>query len=112
MEKKQIKKRNLSLKKVVNVAFKLLDKQGLQALSSNLAKKLNIEAMSLYNYVKNELLSIIIDKIQSEISWDDNQTWKKAMTDRALSTKAVYTRHPWAIQLVDSSKEPGMQLLF
>ena len=65
--------------------------------------------MSLYNHVSNkeDLLDGMIDTIFSEIELPAGEQWKTTMRQRAISIRAVMTRHPWAIGLMESRRTPG-----
>lgn len=111
MSKKKTRKRNISKAAIIKAAIKISDDKGLSALSMrHLSAKLGIEAMSLYNHVKNkeEILKEIVDSIFKEIKWNnDSSDWRQAMTERAISTRRVLSKHKWAISLLESRKDPG-----
>ena len=87
------KRRNLTKEKITLKAIKLADKKGLESLSMrSLAKTLGVEAMSLYNHVKNksDLIDAIVDQIFSEVSWPyQSSDWKEAMIQRSVSIRQV-----------------------
>jgi AcrR family transcriptional regulator len=101
----------LSKERVLRAAVELADGDGIEALSMRrLAKELGVEAMSLYNHVKNkdEILSGISDLVTSEMELpSDTVDWKSALRRSAISAKEVYLRHPWASSLVLSSHDGG-----
>lgn len=105
------KRKLITHKKIISAAISVADKAGVEGLSMrSIAKKLGIEAMSLYNHVKNkdEILDQIVDKIFSEIKWDQsNKSWRESMTERAISTREVLKKHPWAVTILESRKNPG-----
>ena len=88
---KKAKKKKITRKAILKAAIKVADKEGLSKLSMrNLAKIFRVEAMSLYNHVKNkeEILDGIVDLIFKEISWNAKaDDWKVSMTERAHSTR-------------------------
>ncbi len=90
----------LSHQLIVKTAVKLADKDGLERLSMRkLAQQLDVEAMSLYNYVKNKegLIDGMLDVVVGEFLVPSRmQPWKVAMRDRAVSCHAVLLKHPWA----------------
>lgn len=100
------KREPLSRAVVLQSALGLADREGLDALSMRrLGQTLKVEAMSLYNHVssKDDLLDGIVDLVLSEMELprpDDD--WKAAMRRRARSARAVLSRHPWAIGLLES----------
>ena len=117
------KKPSLDRKRIVRTAVSLADRAGIDSVSMRrIAKKLGVEAMSLYHHVagKEELLDGMIDRVFEEIELlddncdddcDDNRGWKAAMRQRAISARQALARHRWAIGLMDSRTTPGPTLL-
>ena len=101
----------LSKQRVVLEAVGLADGEGVDGLSMRrLAAVLGAGAMSLYHYVANkeELLDAMIDIVFEEIALPTDATdWQSAMRQRAISTRQVLARHPWAIGLLESRTSPG-----
>ena len=101
----------LSKQRVVLEAVGLADREGVDGLSMRrLAAVLGAGAMSLYHYVANkeELLDAMIDIVFEEIKLPTDATdWQSAMRQRAISTRQVLARHPWAIGLLESRTSPG-----
>jgi AcrR family transcriptional regulator len=101
----------LSQERVLNAAVELADRDGIEALSMRrLAKELGVEAMSLYNHVKNKdaILSGIMDLVSSEIELPDETTdWKAALRRSAISAKEVLLQHKWASALMLSQQDGG-----
>lgn len=97
--------------RVLRAAVGLADEGGLETLSMRrLSQELGGAAMSLYNHVANkeDLLDGMIDAVFSEIEApSDEQGWKTAMRERAISIRTVLARHPWAIGLMESRTSPG-----
>jgi AcrR family transcriptional regulator len=104
-------RRPLSRDRVLRAAVELADAQGLEALSMRrLARELGVEAMSLYNHVanKDDLLDGIVDVAVAEISVPEpGEPWKAAMRRRAISTREMLVRHPWAAGLIESRLTPS-----
>jgi AcrR family transcriptional regulator len=102
---------SLSKSRVVAEAIRLADSEGVAKLSMRrLASELGAGVMSLYYYVANkeELLDAMIDVVFDEIELaSDPVDWKEAMRQRAVSTRQVLARHPWAITLMESRTAPG-----
>ncbi len=96
---------------IFRTALVLIDQEGLQAFSMRkLGKKLNVEAMSLYNHVKNkdDILSGVLDLIVEEITVPGvGQNWRTEIETFALSARAALKRHPWAAKLMDSIHVSG-----
>ncbi len=101
----------LTRERVLHAAIDLADQSGIASLSMRkLAQMLGVEAMSLYNHVakKDDILNGMVDLVFSQISLPARgQDWKAAMRQRAISARAVLTRHPWAIGLMESRSRPG-----
>lgn len=96
----------LSRERVLEAALHLADESGLEALTMrSLGKALGVEAMSLYNHVagKDDILDGIVERVLDEIVLPSpDADWKQAMRDRAESARQVFTRHPWAIGLLEA----------
>jgi len=101
----------LSRERVLRAAIALADERGIESLSMReLGRRLEVEAMSLYNHVanKDDILDGIIDLVVGEIDLPpDEVDWKEAMRRRAISAQSVFSRHPWASVLIDSRESSG-----
>jgi AcrR family transcriptional regulator len=76
----------------------------------NLGQALGVEAMSLYNHVRNkeDILNGMVDVVFSEIDVPSSPTdWLTAMRQRAISARQALRRHRWAIGLMESRVQPG-----
>jgi AcrR family transcriptional regulator len=89
----------------------LADRGGIDSLSMrNLGQEVGVEAMSLYNHVRNkeDILNGMVDVVFSEIDVPSGPTdWVAAMRQRAVSARQALLRHPWAIGLMESRAQPG-----
>jgi AcrR family transcriptional regulator len=96
---------------VLRAAIALADAGGIESLTMRrLGEELGVEAMSLYRHVANkvDLLDGMIDGVFAEIDLPGERTnWKTAMRQRAISVRAVMSRHPWATGLMESRTTPG-----
>jgi AcrR family transcriptional regulator len=75
-----------------------------------LGQALGVEAMSLYNHVRNkvDVLDGMVDIVFGEIELPSNGLdWHSAMRKRAISARQALLRHPWAIGLMESRATPG-----
>jgi AcrR family transcriptional regulator len=100
----------LSRERVLRAAIELADEEGLEALTMRrLAKALGVEAMSLYNHVRNkeELLAGILDVVADEVEPAEGTDWRTALRRAAISEREVLLRHPWASPLRSSSRSGG-----
>jgi AcrR family transcriptional regulator len=102
---------NLSRDRVLHAAIALADAGGIEYLTMRrLGEELGVEAMSLYRHVANkvDLLDGMIDGVFAEIDLPSGRTdWRTAMRRRAISVRAVMSRHPWATGLMESRTTPG-----
>ena len=91
---------------VLRTALMIVDEGGIESLSMRLlGSKLGVEAMSLYNHVKNkeEILDGVLDLVIEEITVPSEAAdWRSAMTERATSALDAFNRHRWACALIES----------
>src|SRR5260370_24543541 len=105
-------KRRLTLtrERDLRAAIGLADRDGIESLSMrNLGAKLGVEAMSLYNHVRNkeDMLDGMVDVVFSQIDLPPSGAdWRTAMRQRAISVHQVLLRHPWANGLMESRTAP------
>lgn len=96
----------VSRERVLRAAMAVADKRGIGALTMReLARRLGIEAASLYNHVsgKDDLLTGMTDLVIAEIDLPSEGTgWREAMRRRAMSARELFDRHPWAAALIDT----------
>ncbi|MBL1098326.1 TetR/AcrR family transcriptional regulator [Streptomyces coffeae] len=101
----------LTRDRVLTAAIRLADQSGLAALSMRkLAAELDVEAMSLYNHVKNkeDLLDGVADLVMGEMDRPvAGGQWRAEMHRRAASVYEVLRRHWWAVDLIASRQTPG-----
>ena len=91
----------LSRERVLEAAIALADAGGIDSLTMRkLAKKLGVEAMSLYNHVANkgDLVNAMVDRVVGEIELPAgaDDTWEPAIRACAISAHEAFLRHPWA----------------
>jgi AcrR family transcriptional regulator len=105
----------LTRERVLHAAIQLADTQGIAALSMRkLAESLQVEAMSLYNHVKNkeDVLNGMIELVVTEIELPSLQAdWQAEIRKRAHSAHEAFLRHPWASQLLVSGMNIGPNML-
>ena len=105
----------LSKERVLHAAVALADEGGIDSLTMRkLAQSLGVEAMSLYYHVdnKDDILDGMVDVVFDEIVLPPHgDGWKTAMRERAISTRKVLSRHPWATSMMQSRPNPGPALL-
>ena len=109
------KRTPLSRGRILKRALAIADKKGIEGLSMrSLARALRVEAMSLYNHVKNkeDLLDGMVELVVGEIEVPQiGGDWKNAMRKRALSAHSVLMNHPWAASLLMSRVNVGPLML-
>jgi len=98
----------LSRERVLRAAITLADQGGIASLSMRkLAQDLGVEAMSLYNHVRNkeDLLDGMADAIVGEIDVrPTREHWKLALRRRMMAARTVLLRHPWAAHVIESRR--------
>ena len=96
---------------MLQAAARLADREGMDALSMRtLGRELGVEAMSLYNHVRNkeDVLDGLVDMVFGEVELQcGGGDWKTAMRKRAISVREALARHRWAIGLMESRTHPG-----
>jgi AcrR family transcriptional regulator len=100
----------LSRDRVLAAAMAVADAEGLEALSMRrLGQELGVEAMSLYNHVRNkeDLIDGLVDLVFAEFGTPNGRDWKSAMRARGVNAQRVLRRHRWAIALMESRRTPG-----
>jgi len=106
-----LRRAGLSRERVLAAAVALADEGGVEELSMRrLAKKLGVEAMSLYNHIanKDQLLDGMVDFVFSEIEPPSARAdWRQEMRKTAASTRDALNRHRWAVGLLDARPNPG-----
>ena len=96
----------LSREQIVAEAVKLLDAEGVEALSMRtLGSRMGAAATSLYRHVTNrdELIELVVDEVYGEIEVRDiteGEGWRASVTACAHSVRAMILRHPWIASLL------------
>jgi AcrR family transcriptional regulator len=100
---------------VVAAAVALADRDGIDRLSMRLlAADLGVEAMSLYNHVRNkdDLIDAMVEAVLAEIVRPaPGPDWREGLRARALSMRAAFLAHPWAPQLIVGRINVGPNML-
>ncbi|MDJ0954567.1 MAG: TetR/AcrR family transcriptional regulator C-terminal domain-containing protein [Acidimicrobiia bacterium] len=99
----------LNRERVLRAAVAYADGNGIDSLSMRkLGQELGVEAMSLYNHVKNkeDLLNGMVDTVLAEIDLSPGGSdWKSCLRHRILSARSALINHPWASQVIESRKD-------
>lgn len=98
----------LSRKRILDAAVRLADRGGIEAVTMRrLGEALGVEAMSLYNHVssKDDILGGILDRVAAEFELPGGaDDWRASIRRSALSAHEALRRHPWASDLMLSSR--------
>ncbi len=103
----------LTRERVLRAAVGVADECGVGAVTMRaVASRLGVEAMSLYNHVRNKdaILDGMVDLVVEEIDLPtdiDVDDWREAMRRRAVLAHRAFERHPWAPALIDSRTTSG-----
>ncbi|MFE7794600.1 TetR/AcrR family transcriptional regulator [Streptomyces sp. NPDC057460] len=94
----------LTRDQIVRTAVELLDAEGLEGLNMRaLGNRLNSAATAMYWHVKNKdnLVLLATDQVWSELTLPDldEVDWRTAATAMATDLYAMFTRHPWLVQV-------------
>jgi AcrR family transcriptional regulator len=89
---------------IVAAAIRLLDAEGLDALSMRrIADQLGTGAASLYWHVgsKDGLLDLVFDQVIGEVTVPDPEPdrWRQQLKDVARSQRAISLRHPYIVRI-------------
>lgn len=106
------KRQTLTRERVLRAALDLADSGGFHSLSMRkLSGELGVEAMSLYNHVRNkeDIVDGLVDIVFAEIEVAEPGTtdWRTAMRERATSVRAALNRHRWAVGMMEGRMNPG-----
>lgn len=101
----------LNRERILSAATEVADERGVGAVTMReVASRLGVEAMSLYNHVanKDDILDGMVDLVAEQFDMPhDVDNWREAMRRRAVSAHQVFGRHPWAPMLFDSRESSG-----
>lgn len=106
------KRRRLSPQAITDVAIRLADAEGLEAVSiRRVAAELDARAMSLYDHFgsKRDLFASMNDEVVGEmlVSQPLPEAWREAVAVSARKMFAAYAGHPWAIFVTAERLDPG-----
>src|SRR5271155_3080432 len=107
-------KTRLTRDKIAAVALAIADQEGFEAVSMRrVAEELKVGTMSLYYYVKtkDDLVSAMDDALMGEALLPSlPKDWRRAITEIAKRTLAIFIRHPWALVAM-ASAPPGLNAM-
>ncbi|MGI5171278.1 TetR/AcrR family transcriptional regulator [Spirillospora sp. CA-253888] len=95
----------LTRDQIVDAAVDLMDTEGLEGLNMRaLGKRLNAAATAVYWHVqsKDNLVVLATDRVWGELTLPapDPSGWRGAATTMATDLHAMFTRHPWLVQVL------------
>jgi TetR/AcrR family tetracycline transcriptional repressor len=106
------KRKPLTRAAVITAALELLDEEGLPALSMRrLAPRLRVEAMSLYNHVKDkqDLLQSVVDAVLGGIPPPDPRArWDERLKHVALELYRALVAHPHLAPVIAAYEERSL----
>jgi AcrR family transcriptional regulator len=109
------KRTALTRDRIVLAAVRVADRGGLSGVSMRtVGRELGVEAMSLYHHIagKDDLIDELADWVFTHIQMPTpDQPWRPALIGKATSARSMLTRHPWALGLIESRRNPGPALL-
>ena len=94
----------ISREAIVDAAVRLLDREGLGALSMRrLADEIGTGAASLYWHVgsKDGLLDLVLDRLigEEEVPDPDPARWREQLKDVARAQRRISLRHPYIVRI-------------
>ncbi|MET9567547.1 TetR/AcrR family transcriptional regulator [Streptomyces virginiae] len=96
----------LSRAQIVAAALRLLDADGMEALSMRkLGGEMGAAATSLYRHVtgKDEVIELVLDEVCGELvvpAADAPGDWREAVSRSGHSLRAMTLRHPWVASVL------------
>jgi AcrR family transcriptional regulator len=112
---KPAKKPGLTRDRITEAALALANAGGVESLSMRaLAKELGVEAMSLYNHIRNkdDLLDAVVDTVVGRIDLPGiNNNWQNELRRRAYSMREVFLANPWVPPLIVGRINVGPNML-
>ncbi len=108
----------LDVDRIVAVAVRLADVEGLAALSMRrVAAELGVAAMTLYTHVpgKGELVDLMLDAVLGELYPDEqvvtSGAWRARLKTLAQANWDFFLRHPWALHVATARPPLGPGLM-
>ncbi|WP_249423832.1 TetR/AcrR family transcriptional regulator [Nocardioides coralli] len=105
----------LSRELVVENAVRLADRDGLGSLTIRaLAAECGARPMAIYHHIANKeaILDAIVDAVYAEVHLPRaDRPWRDELAERSRSMRAALARHPWALAVLESRRNPGAETL-
>ena len=101
----------LTVDAIVRAAVRIADAEGLDALSMRrVAEACGVGAMALYHHVdgKDTLIELMVEAVYAASGTPERRPgdWRAELERVARAEWALYTRHPWALQVLASVQPP------
>lgn len=96
----------LSREQIVAAAVRLLDAEGIEALSMRkLGTEMGTAATSLYRHVanKDELIELVVDEVYGELELPEAggpDAWRASLSHSGHSLRDMVLRHPWVASVL------------
>lgn len=113
-------RRPLTRARVLKAAMKVVDREGLSALSMRrLGREAGVEAMSLYHHLPGKdglldgLAEALLEEIMAAVAARPpglSANWKSDLRSRCLAARQVVLRHPWTPALFATRKSVPVAL--
>jgi AcrR family transcriptional regulator len=87
----------INREQVLDAALQLIDDEGVEAVSMRrLGQQLGVEAMSLYNHVKDKgtLLQGVVERLLASVRPLRSQNWRRDIVDYAQTWRTTLSKHP------------------
>jgi AcrR family transcriptional regulator len=94
----------LTREQIAAAAVAIADAEGFEAVSMRrIAHQLGVGTMTLYYYLRtrDDLLALVDDALMGEVVVPERELprqWRAALTAIARRTRAMFARHPWALE--------------
>ena len=101
----------LTRERILRAALRVMDEEGLEAVTMRrLGRELGVEAMSLYNHVKDKeaILEGILETVMAEFEFtEETGDWEADVRAGARAWRRLMIAHPTVIALFAESKHPA-----
>jgi TetR/AcrR family tetracycline transcriptional repressor len=101
----------LTRERILRAALRVMDEEGLEAVTMRrLGRELGVEAMSLYNHVKDKeaILDGILETVMAEFEFpEETGDWEADVRAGARAWRRLMIAHPTVIALFAESKHPA-----
>jgi AcrR family transcriptional regulator len=99
----------LTRQRIIRAALRIMDEEGLEAVTMRaIGRDLGVEAMSLYNHVKDkeDILNGVCEQVLAEFRIPESEDWAEAARLGAREYRRLLLAHPNVITLLSEGKGP------